>query len=104
MERPSFEIDGTTFRDVDGFYRAFAQATEITGFTIANLDAFDDVLRGGYGKITEQGFTLWWTNSEVSKKRLGQDAYWQLVNILQSHDRNGKRARPYYRVVSLVLK
>lgn len=104
MERPFFEIDGATFRDVDGFYRAFSQATGMGGFTIANFDAFDDVLRGGYGRITERGFTLCWKNSDVSRKRLGQDAYWQLVNILQNHGRNGKRARPNDRLVSLVLE
>ena len=35
-----------------------------------NLDAFNDVLRGGFG-TPPGGFTLRWKNSELSRQRLG---------------------------------
>ena len=35
-----------------------------------NLDAFNDVLRGGFG-TPEGGFILRWKNSEISRQRLG---------------------------------
>ena len=36
----------------------------------ANLDAFNDVLRGGFG-TPEEGFTIRWKNHDTSKSRLG---------------------------------
>ena len=35
-----------------------------------NLDAFNDILRGGFG-TPEEGFTLRWLHHAVSKERLG---------------------------------
>jgi Barstar (barnase inhibitor) len=35
-----------------------------------NLDAFNDILRGGFGTL-EGGFILRWKNSTVSRERLG---------------------------------
>lgn len=37
-----------------------------------NLDAFNDILRGGFG-TPDGGFTLRWLNHEVSQRRLGYD-------------------------------
>lgn len=38
-----------------------------------NFDAFNDVLRGGFG-TPERGFVLLWTNSERSREALGYEA------------------------------
>jgi hypothetical protein len=35
-----------------------------------NVDAFDDILRGGFG-TPEDGFTIRWMNHILSKERLG---------------------------------
>src|SRR6185369_17209859 len=35
-----------------------------------NLDAFNDILRGGFG-TPEDGFVLRWVNSALSRERLG---------------------------------
>jgi RNAse (barnase) inhibitor barstar len=37
-----------------------------------NLDAFNDILRGGFG-TPDDGFTLVWLNHDLSRKRLGYD-------------------------------
>lgn len=103
MNAPIVEIDGAAFRDLDGFYREFARVTSLGAVVIRNCDSFDDILSGGFGGVTNSSFTLRWKNAETSKKRLGQDAFWQLVNIIQSHGRGGKRARPQDRLITLVL-
>jgi hypothetical protein len=35
-----------------------------------NLDAFNDILRGGFG-TPDSGFTLVWRNHDLSRERLG---------------------------------
>jgi hypothetical protein len=44
-----------------------------------NLDAFNDILRGGFG-TPERGFVIRWQNSEVSKRKL---AYPETVRQLE---------------------
>jgi len=44
-----------------------------------NLDAFNDVLRGGFGTPPE-GFVLRWNNSQISRERLG---YRETIRQLQ---------------------
>lgn len=50
------------------FGKAVLGSTQYGG----NLDAFNDVLRGGFGS-PEGGFVLRWKNSEASKHNLGYD-------------------------------
>jgi len=70
MQKPVIEIDGLAFDTLDGFYDVFGAA--ILGGTEygRNLDAFNDVLRGGFGS-PDGGFFLRWKNSDVSRVRLG---------------------------------
>ena len=65
-----YEIDGARIRSLEEFF------DEITRVVISgsewgrNLDAFNDVLRGGFG-TPEGGFTIRWRNHAMSKERLG---------------------------------
>lgn len=72
MQKPVIEINGLSFDSLDGFYDVFGRAvlgsTEYGG----NLDAFNDVLRGGFGS-PDGGFVLRWTNADISRERLGYD-------------------------------
>jgi RNAse (barnase) inhibitor barstar len=72
MQKPVIEIDGLSFDSLAGFFDVFG--TVVLGITNygRNLDAFNDVLRGGFGS-PDGGFVLRWRNSEVSRDRLGYD-------------------------------
>ena len=66
---PVLVVDGTRFSDLDGFAREFSRL--LSGYTWrGNLDAFNDVLRGGFG-TPEDGWVLKWIGSETSRTALG---------------------------------
>ena len=64
-----YEIDGTRFSTLEEFYDEVQRALSLSPWG-RNLDAFNDVLRGGFG-TPEDGFTIRWKNHTVSKERLG---------------------------------
>ena len=84
----TYTIDGDKFTNIEGFYGEidFVLLTENWG---RNLDAFDDVLRGGFGTPGD-GFTLIWKNSAKSRLRLGQNTFLTLVEIIKTHGKNGR--------------
>ncbi len=70
-EPPVLVIDGADFSDFDGFAREFSRL--LTNYTWrGNLDAFNDLLRGGFG-TPENGWVLKWLNSEWSRAALGYE-------------------------------
>ena len=69
---PVLVIDGATFRDFEGFQRAFSAFLNDYEWH-GNLDAFDDILSGGFG-TPESGWILRWLNSDLSREALGYDA------------------------------
>lgn len=82
---PVLVVDGTRFSDLDGFAREFSRL--LHGYTWrGNLDALDDVLRGGYG-TPEGGWVLRWTSSETSRAALGHaETARRLERLLPSVD------------------
>lgn len=71
--RTIYEIDGAAFRDLEGFLgRGLADALPGARWG-RNLDAFNDILRGGFG-TPAGGFVLRWSRSERSRKVLGYEA------------------------------
>lgn len=69
---PVLVIDGANFSDFDGFAREFSRL--LSDYTWrGNLDAFNDLLRGGFG-TPENGWVLKWLNSELSRAALGYEA------------------------------
>lgn len=69
---PVLTIDGANFSDFDGFACEFS--TLLCHHTWhGNLDAFNDILRGGFG-TPEGGWMLRWHNSELSRVALGYPA------------------------------
>lgn len=78
-EKQIYEIEGKDFTSLDGFYDAISSQV-IPGVAWGrNLDAFNDILRGGFGTPRE-GFVLRWRNSRLSMERLG---YPETVRQLQ---------------------
>ena len=68
---PVLVIDGASFSDFDGFAREFSRL--LRNYTWrGNLDAFNDLLRGGFG-TPENGWVLRWLNSESSRAALGYE-------------------------------
>ena len=68
--KKTYEIDGENFSTLEEFYDEIERVL-IPGVKWGrNLDAFNDILRGGFG-TPEAGFVLRWKNSAKSKIRLG---------------------------------
>jgi hypothetical protein len=82
---PVLTIDGRTFSDFDGFAREFTGL--LRNYTWrGNLDAFNDLLRGGFG-TPDNGWVLKWVNAELSWSALGYDAtILRLQELLQRCD------------------
>lgn len=101
MEQPNRDaaahqltIDGTRITSLDSFFaeidRVLISGTEWG----RNLDAFNDILRGGFG-TPPKGFTLRWLNSSISQTALGyQETVRQLERKLEtSHPGNRESLR-----------
>lgn len=74
MSRRIITLDGNNFSDIEGFYdetvRVFTK--DLTWNTGRNLNAFADLLRGGFG-VHDYGepICIRWLNSGKSRKDLG---------------------------------
>src|SRR3990172_2617197 len=65
-----FEIDGRQFWTLEEFFGEISRVLIPDATWGHNLDAFNDILRGGFGTL-EEGFVLRWLHHAVSKERLG---------------------------------
>lgn len=86
------EIDGSLFTSLEGFFAHFGERALSSPWG-RNLNAFNDVLRGGFG-TPEDGFTLRWKNHSVSRHRLG---YEETVRQLE---RKLQRCHPAHRAIA----
>jgi RNAse (barnase) inhibitor barstar len=79
-----FIIDGNKFSDLNGFYDEVQKVLtdNFEGFG-RNLDAFNDILRGGFGKFDDENITIIWKHSKKSKRELKD--FDTLVEIIESH-------------------
>ena len=87
MAKPILKIDGKNFSTLEEFYVEVSRKLIPGASWGHNLDAFDDILRGGFG-TPENGFILVWEASDASRKRLG---YPETVRQLE---RRLKRCHP----------
>jgi hypothetical protein len=69
---PMLIIDGAGFCDFEGFTREFSRLLDHDTWR-GNLDAFNDILHGGFG-TPENGWILRWLDSETSRTALGHEA------------------------------
>lgn len=67
-----YEIDGAEFSSIEDFYDQISRKLIPNTSWGRNLNAFNDILRGGFG-TPRGGFILQWKNSQISKERLGYD-------------------------------
>ena len=72
VPKPKLNIDGLAFSTLEGFFDHVSSRI-VPGATWGrNLNAFSDILRGGFG-TPEEGFVLCWENHEISKQSLGYE-------------------------------
>ena len=89
MTKPTFIIDGSKFSSLQEFAEHFSKVV-LNGYPWrGNLDAFNDVLRGGFGS-PEGGFILQWDNATLSRERLGhaETAKWFEEHLETCHPAN----------------
>ncbi len=72
VEKRAYEIDGEEFSTLEAFYDQISSKLIPNARWGRNLDAFNDILRGGFG-TPSGGFILRWKNSQVSRERLGYE-------------------------------
>jgi len=91
-----YVIDGARIGSLEEFLREFSRVV-IPCYSpplSSSLDAFNDILRGGFG-TPEEGFTLRWVNSAASRANLG---YAETARVLERrietcHPENVDRVR-----------
>lgn len=69
MSLPTLEIDSVRFHILEGFYEEVGRRIIPGADWGHNLDAFDDILSGGFG--TPKQFILVWVGSQKSRSDLG---------------------------------
>jgi RNAse (barnase) inhibitor barstar len=67
-----YEIDGSRFTTLEEFFDEVSRVLIPTRDWGHNLDAFNDILRGGFG-TPSNGFAIHWKNHALSKTRLGYE-------------------------------
>lgn len=108
-DKKIYTIDGNDFSTEKEFYDTFS--INVLGEEVGwghNLDAFDDVLRGGFG-TPDEGFVFIWKNSDISKEKLGygetvkwlEDKLipghahpsWELINKMRLEDAKNRKGK-----------
>ncbi len=89
MNKQTITINGDNFSDLETFYDEIDRVLtkDLDWQTGHNLDAFNDLLRGGFGVYEyEEPVKLVWTNFSHSTKTLGKELIDTLVEIITDHD------------------
>lgn len=94
MDNKKFIINGNNFSNLDEFYNEVEKVLtkDLKEFG-RNLDAFDDILWGGFGKFEyEEPIALIWKNAEKSRRDLnlvkddsGATLFDVLIGIIKNH-------------------
>jgi RNAse (barnase) inhibitor barstar len=67
-----YVIDGARITSLESFYDEISRLLIPNHKWGRNLDAYDDILSGGFG-TPDEGFVLRWRNSAASRSNLGHD-------------------------------
>ena len=80
-----FILDGNNFSDMEGFYNEIDKllTKDLSWQTGHNLNAFDDLLSGGFGVHEyNEPITIRWINFDKSKTALGEEMVLILLEIM----------------------
>ncbi len=69
MEKEKYIINGNNFSTLEEFFDEISKVLIPNAKWGKNLDAFNDILSGGFG-TPENGFILEWKHSSISKLKL----------------------------------
>ena len=85
----TYIINGSKFLSLEEFSQHFSEVVLNNYRWHGNLDAFNDIFRGGFG-TPKGGFVLRWENSDLSRERLGysETAKWLEERITKCHPSN----------------
>lgn len=89
ISRQVFTIDGRKFSNMKGFYQEVeAVFTDGLGWHIGdNLDAFNDVLRGGFGRHEySEPIHIRWISYDKSIRNLGKEIMNEIEEIILDTD------------------
>ena len=85
-------IDGNNFSNEEEFYSEIDKllTRDLSWKTGHNLDAFNDILRGGFG-VHDPGeeLIITWVNAGKSRKELGEQLFNTIVEIILDYDNSG---------------
>lgn len=89
MDKNTIIINGENVFDLESFYDEIDRVLtkDLNWKTGHNLDAFNDLLRGGFG-VYEYGepIKLIWANFSKNKNELGDKLTEQLLDIISDHN------------------
>lgn len=89
--RRTIRIDGNNFDDMLTFYDEIERVmTKDLTFSIGrNLDALNDVLRGGFGVHEDEPILIQWINYQKSMSNLGENQMTIIESIINDTDNSG---------------
>ncbi len=92
--KPTRELDGARIDTLEQFWDEVERVLIPGADWGRNLDAFNDILRGGFG-TPEGGFVLVWKEAERSRRMLGyaETARWLEARLSRVHPSNVARFR-----------
>ncbi len=88
----TFIIDGNHFSDLEGFFCEIDSllTKDLDWKTGHNLNAFNDILRGGFGVHEyEESITLRWVNYQKSKSDLGEQMMLKIIERILDYNDSG---------------
>lgn len=88
----TFVLDGNNFCDIEGFYSEIDKilTKDLDFKTGHNLNAYNDLLRGGFGMHEyEEPIVLQWLNFEKSKRELGDEFILLVLEITLDCNNSG---------------
>ena len=89
--KPQVIIDASRFSDLAGLAQHFSEvALKGQHRWNGNLDAFNDILRGGFG-TPDGGFTMVWRGHQKSRRDIAQ-TFDTLLEIIRVHGPGGEEA------------
>lgn len=92
----TFMIDGNHFSDLEGFFTEIEKilTKNLDWKTGHNLDAYNDLLRGGFGAHEyEEPIVLKWLNYEKSKRELGDKLILRILEITLDCNHSGHNCK-----------
>jgi RNAse (barnase) inhibitor barstar len=89
-----YEVNGNAFSTLEEFFDEISRVSIPGAYWDRNLDAFNDILRGGFG-TPDGGFTLRWLDHDESRRRLGYaETVRQLeIRLTRCHPSNREHVR-----------